>query len=111
MQALLAVALGLPPAYFRRLPQTNGALNILTLAPPKHAEQQPSVTLECLNQVRPRCTAKLKWLAEARPRFKQAPLILDLFQCGLCRLDHSSLLTSVALEVDSLSDVDVAPNA
>lgn len=51
-QALLAVALGLPPAYFRRLPQTNAATNILTLEPAADGSGAgPAVTLECLNQV------------------------------------------------------------
>ncbi|GIL69202.1 hypothetical protein Vretifemale_160 [Volvox reticuliferus] len=63
-QALVATALGLPPSYFRRLPQNNAALSIFDLEPVCSASNngssdsgtgtgsggRPLVTLSCLNQ-------------------------------------------------------------
>ncbi|PNH01699.1 hypothetical protein TSOC_012395 [Tetrabaena socialis] len=57
-QGLVAIALGLPPSYFRRLPQNNAALSVIQLDPAQlqpagngHTTTQPPVvTLVCLNQ-------------------------------------------------------------
>ncbi|GIL60957.1 hypothetical protein Vafri_15756, partial [Volvox africanus] len=68
-QALVATALGLPPSYFRRLPQNNAALSIFDLEPMRSSGSSsgsssagssagsgsggnfnPLVTLSCLNQ-------------------------------------------------------------
>ncbi|GLI62813.1 hypothetical protein VaNZ11_005562 [Volvox africanus] len=64
-QALVATALGLPPSYFRRLPQNNAALSIFDLEPMRSGssckgsssgsrgsggDSNPLVTLSCLNQ-------------------------------------------------------------
>ena len=48
-QALLATALGLPPAYFRRLTQTNAATSVLDFAPA--ADGPPTLTVDRINQV------------------------------------------------------------
>lgn len=49
-QALVATALGLPPRYFRRLPQNNAALSIFDFAPAPGGSGPPTVDLVCLNQ-------------------------------------------------------------
>ncbi|GLC74879.1 hypothetical protein PLESTF_001567300 [Pleodorina starrii] len=64
-QALVATALGLPPSYFRRLPQNNAALSIFDLEPgvngsggggggggefPGPRPPPPQIILSCLNQ-------------------------------------------------------------
>ncbi|KAG2424795.1 hypothetical protein HXX76_014219 [Chlamydomonas incerta] len=50
-QALVATALGLPPHFFRRLPQNNAALSVLDFTPAAAgAGSAPHVTLNCLNQ-------------------------------------------------------------
>ncbi|KAG2487481.1 hypothetical protein HYH03_013902 [Edaphochlamys debaryana] len=48
-QALVGTALGLPPSYFRRLPQNNAALSVLDLRP-GDGGGAPEVALSCLNQ-------------------------------------------------------------
>ncbi|EFJ45746.1 phosphoglycerate mutase [Volvox carteri f. nagariensis] len=55
-QALVATALGLPPSYFRRLPQNNAALSVIDLEPSTatvtntNASSGVRITLSCLNQ-------------------------------------------------------------
>eukprot|EP00198_Chlamydomonas_reinhardtii_P012884 XP_001702221.1 phosphoglycerate mutase [Chlamydomonas reinhardtii] len=49
-QGLVATALGLPPQYFRRLPQNNAALSVLDFTPATATGSAPHVTLSCLNQ-------------------------------------------------------------
>jgi probable phosphoglycerate mutase len=49
-QALLAVALGLPPSYFRKLPQSNAASNEVCLSPGPGPGAPPVVRLLRVNQ-------------------------------------------------------------
>lgn len=49
-QALLATALGLPPAFFRRLTQTNAATSVLDFQP--NGDAPPTLTVDRINQVR-----------------------------------------------------------
>ena len=49
-QALVGSALGLPPTFFRRLLQANGAVTVLDFAPTTGAAQLPRVTVDRLNQ-------------------------------------------------------------
>ena len=49
-QPMIATATGLPPSYFRRLLQSNGATTVLDFRPQEGGP--PSVTLDRLNQAR-----------------------------------------------------------
>jgi len=49
-QAMIATALGLPPAYFRRILQSNGATSVLDLSPPITPGNPVRVTVDRLNQ-------------------------------------------------------------
>ncbi|GBF99445.1 2-carboxy-D-arabinitol-1-phosphatase-like [Raphidocelis subcapitata] len=49
-QALLGTALGLPPRFFRRLLQSNGATSVLDFEPPPCPGAPPRVTVDRLNQ-------------------------------------------------------------
>jgi hypothetical protein len=51
-QALLCSALGLPPSYFRRFIQSNGATTVLDFVAPQGGGT-PQVLLHHMNQVRP----------------------------------------------------------
>jgi len=51
-QALLGTALGLPPRFFRRLLQSNGATSVLDFQPPQGPGAPVRVTVDRLNQVR-----------------------------------------------------------
>jgi broad specificity phosphatase PhoE len=50
-QALLGTALGLPPRFFRRLLQSNGATSVLDFEPPQGPGAPVKVTVDRLNQV------------------------------------------------------------
>ena len=51
LQALLGTALRLPPRYFRRLLQSNGATSVLDFEPPQGPGAPVRVTVDRLNQV------------------------------------------------------------
>jgi broad specificity phosphatase PhoE len=51
-QALLGTALGLPPRFFRRLLQSNGATSVLDFEPPQGPGAPMRVTVDRLNQAR-----------------------------------------------------------
>ena len=51
-QALICTALGLPPTFFRRLVQSNGATSVLDFMPPRGGSA-PSLVVDRLNQVQP----------------------------------------------------------
>ena len=52
VQALICVALGLPPTFFRRLVQSNGATSVLDFMPPRGGGA-PTIMIDRLNQVKP----------------------------------------------------------
>lgn len=56
MQALICTALGLPPTFFRRLLQSNGATSVLDFLPPlgRSPGGAPRLVVDRLNQARPR---------------------------------------------------------
>jgi hypothetical protein len=64
-QALIATAVGLGPAYFRRLLQSNAASTVLDFVP-RGAGMLPSVTIDRLNQVRPLHLVELRQLCHKR---------------------------------------------
>ncbi len=65
-QALICVALGLPPTFFRRLVQSNGATSVLDFMPPRGGGA-PTLVVDRLNQVRT-CTMNPKASVHFSPR-------------------------------------------
>ena len=65
LQALICTALGLPPTFFRRLVQSNGATSVLDFMPARGGGA-PSLVVDRLNQVQPCYISVCGYVAGAR---------------------------------------------